>query len=55
MNLTEMIKSPLSEVLEKFNVVDVKIHSDDSGEVKSVEIKYEPGNNSKDDTLRSIF
>lgn len=55
MTLTEMIQSPLNEVLKNCNVVDVKFHSDDSGEVKSVEVKYEPRDITKDTTARIKF
>lgn len=40
MTVAEFMSTPLSEALTKLNMVDCKVHTDDNGEVKAVEIKY---------------
>lgn len=45
MKLNEVYNRPLKEVLENMTMVDMKVHTDDCGEVRAVELKYasEPG------------
>lgn len=40
MKLGELYSKPLHEVLQELNLVDMKVHTDDDGEVKAVELKY---------------
>ncbi len=44
MKLGELYSKPLQEVLQELELVDMKVHTDDSGEVKAVELKYEENN-----------
>lgn len=44
MKLIEVYAKPLKEVMEQLNLTDMKIHTDDDGEVRSIELKYEPNN-----------
>lgn len=40
MKLNEVYSNPLKEVIEKMELSDMKVHTDDSGTVKSIELKY---------------
>ncbi|MDD3251790.1 MAG: hypothetical protein PHV18_04425 [Lachnospiraceae bacterium] len=40
MKLNDLYSKPLEEVLQEFDIVDVKVHADESGIVKSIELKY---------------
>lgn len=40
MKLNEVYCSPLKEVIEKLELSDMKVHSDDNGNVKAIELKY---------------
>ena len=40
MKLCEVYGSPIKEVVEAMNLVDVKIHSNDEGDVAAIELKY---------------
>lgn len=42
MRLTDLMNSPLKELLEQCEVTSVKPMSDDSGEIKKIIIEYEP-------------
>lgn len=42
MTLTEMNQLPMKEVLEKCDVVEQKVHTNDDGVVMSIEVKYKP-------------
>ncbi len=42
MKLNEVYTKPLKEVIEQLNLTDMKVHTDNNGEVKSIELKYEP-------------
>ncbi len=44
MKLGELYSKPLQEVLQELELVDMKVHTDDSGEVKAVELKYGENN-----------
>lgn len=44
MELTELINKPLSEVVKEMKLVDTKIHSDDNGKIKCIELKYKSEN-----------
>lgn len=41
MKLSEFMAQPLSEALSKLDMTDIKVHTNDDGEVKSIELKYE--------------
>lgn len=40
MKLNEVYTKPLKEVLESMDMVDMKIHTDDEGNIQVVELKY---------------
>ena len=40
MKLGELYSKPLQEALQELELVDMKVHTDDSGEVRAVELKY---------------
>lgn len=40
MKAGELQSKPLQEVLQEMELIDIKIHTDDCGEVKTVELKY---------------
>jgi len=42
MTLKEMRTQPLVNILDKMNIIDLKVHSDDSGKIYAIEIKYAP-------------
>lgn len=42
MNLTDTYSIPMKEVLEQCNIVEQKIHTDNDGNIQSIEVKYVP-------------
>lgn len=40
MKLSEVYSKPLKEVIENLELSDIKVHSDDNGNVKAIELKY---------------
>ena len=40
MKLNEVYSKPLKEVIEALELSDMKVHTDDSGNVKAIELKY---------------
>lgn len=40
MKLNEVYIKPLKEVIEDMELSDMDVHSDDNGNVKSIELKY---------------
>lgn len=40
MKLSELYSKPLSAAVESLELVDVKVHTDEGGNVKAVELKY---------------
>lgn len=44
MKLNDVYTKPLKDVVEGLNLTDMKVHTDDDGEVRSIELKYEPNN-----------
>ena len=42
MKLNEVYTKPLKEVIDQLNLTDMKVHADDDGNVKAIELKYEP-------------
>lgn len=42
MKLNDLHKMSLGTALSQMDLVDMKVHTDDEGEIKTVEIKYVP-------------
>lgn len=42
MKLNDVYTKSLKDVVEQMNLTDMKVHTDDAGDVKSIELKYEP-------------
>lgn len=40
MTLKDLHSKPLSKIIEQMEMVDLKIHSDNKGNINSIEIKY---------------
>lgn len=40
MKLSEVYSKPLKEVIENLELSDMKVHADDRGNVKAIELKY---------------
>lgn len=40
MKLNDLYKMNLQEVLAKMNIIDVKFHTDDNGNIITIEVKY---------------
>lgn len=41
MKLNDVYTKPLKDVVEELNLTDMKVRTDDDGEVRSIELKYE--------------
>lgn len=39
MKLNDVYTKPLKDVVEELNLTDMKVHTDDDGEVRSIELK----------------
>lgn len=50
MKLGEIYEKPLKEVLKNFDLVKENIHTNDKGEIQSIELKYIP----KDASTESV-
>ncbi len=46
MKLNELYAKPIKEVVDGMEMVDLKVHTDDAGNVRSVEVKF--SNDSKE-------
>ena len=44
MKLNELYNLPLKEALEKMELAEMKVHTDDGGSIKAIELKYTCGN-----------
>ena len=42
MKLNDVYTKPLKDIVEQMTLTDMKVHTDDAGDVKSIELKYEP-------------
>lgn len=42
--LNGLMNKTLAELIKEMKLVDAKIHSDDNGEIKCIELKYQPKN-----------
>lgn len=42
MKLNDVYTKPLKDVVEELNLTDMKVHADYDGEVRFIELKYEP-------------
>lgn len=40
MKLNEVYSNPVKEVISKMDLSDMKIHADDEGNVRAIELKY---------------
>ncbi len=40
MKLNEVYSKPIKEVIEALELSDMKVHTDDNGNVKAIELKY---------------
>lgn len=40
MKLNELYSKPLKDVIEMLELSDMKVHTDDGGDVKAIELKY---------------
>jgi len=40
MKLNEVYSKPIKEVIEALELSDMKVHTDDGGNVKAIELKY---------------
>ena len=40
MTLKDLHSKPLSEIIEKMDMVDLKVHSDNNGNIINIEINY---------------
>lgn len=40
MKLNEVYSKPIKEVVETMELSDMKVHTDDNGNVKTIELKY---------------
>ena len=47
MKLNDVYTKPLNDVVEELNLTDMKVQKDDDGEVRPIELKYEPNNRFK--------
>ncbi len=44
MKLNELYNLPLKEALDKMDLAEMKVHTDDGGGIKAIELKYTCGN-----------
>lgn len=42
MKMNDLYKMSIGDALKQMDIVDMKVHTDDVGEIKTVEIKYVP-------------
>lgn len=42
MKLVETHAKPMKDILNECDVIDQKIHTDEDGNIKSIEVKYRP-------------
>lgn len=42
MKLNDLHKMSIKDALDNMDLVDMKVHTDDEGEIKALEIKYVP-------------
>ena len=55
MSLRELYQMPIKDVLEKMEIADLKIHTDDDGMVRTIEIKYSNKDADEPHKRESIF
>ena len=48
MKLNEFYNLPLKEALEKMDLAEMKVHTDDGGSIKAIELKYIYGNQKRE-------
>lgn len=42
MKMNDLLKKPLADSMSEMDLVDFKVHTDDKGNVKAIELKYRP-------------
>jgi len=42
MKLNDLYKMSICDALGKMDIMDMKVHTDDAGEIKALEVKYAP-------------
>jgi hypothetical protein len=42
MKLNDVYTKSLKDVVEQMSLTDMKVHTNDTGDVKAIELKYEP-------------
>lgn len=47
MKLNDVYTKPLKDIVEQMSLTDMKVHTDDTGDVKAIELKYEPDGQSR--------
>ena len=52
MTLNEVQRRPIVEVVAEMNLVETKIHTDDGGTIRSIEMKYVPVSENPDGKIR---
>lgn len=53
MTLKNLYTKPLSEIVNQMEMIDLKIHSDNKGNISTIEIKYAiPNTNACDELIR---
>jgi len=40
MKLSELYERPIAEVVKEMKLVDLQVHTDDSGNIKAIELEY---------------
>jgi len=55
MSLRELHQMPIKDALEKMEIADLKIHTDDDGMVRTIEIKYSNKDADEPHKRESIF
>ena len=47
MTLNDVQKTPIIELIQKMDLAEIKVHSNDAGHICSIELKYIPGQDNK--------
>lgn len=42
MKMNDLLKKSLADSMSEMDLVDFKVHSDDKGNIKAIEVKYRP-------------
>lgn len=52
MKLNELYAKPIKEVIDEMDMVDLKVHTDNAGNVHSIEVKFSNGSEEIDERKR---